>query len=1097
VANANNDGYQAPSGRVVRGGRFTQQTTTQPFAGVVAITGLAPTRVVAAQGGSVVAPGVGAIALTGQFPNTRPVEADVTTIVIEGSGTQHITFGHAFKAGDVPGGSVGVLTTTSDVIVSNQQCTVLATYSDGSVKHCVFSAQLTGGTTYKVRSGGVVAGTNKTVADLLAAVGGDIASVALSGGVTGTATLRDLLESATNRAAGGLKTVEQGPQMLGVVVSRDFSTHVRVTFHCRWYGSTLLWCDFILENGYGNVASQGDKAYTAVCTLNGSTVLNTGSITHYNHTMWHRAGWSSGGTLYAKHNTAYLRDSVKAVPYYDPAVAPTGTFLDTLPTTLPAPMQRVASYPRGDGLGSTWTQPWNETPGDSIEATGYQEAIGILPRWDALVVASSNDKRAYDSMLAMHDACMCAPVGYMSSADGEHMRVSDFPNAAISSQTGFASGAFTSSNPVGPNRTGWIASHPPSVGFLPYLLTGRYAYLRAMAAWASEHAIWGSTSRNTDFNGMSIRGFPQIQQRGWGWTYRMTAQAAWALPDGHASKAYFANMVNGNFALDTTDYVSPGTQATNRGGGTIGFIFQYDWENGFGDYSGFMHAFLCQAVSYVALDLGFTAGLDFAKFTGKFIAGLFGNTGEFPFEFGARYSFKGGASAGQYYSTWAAFKGNTSNLPAAAVTLDSGTTQMASQAQAVGVNSTGALNESVSDQGSAIYYWANFLPAVSYLERLGIHGGWACYYKARLAVVTQRDPTTFAKVPQFGVARRPTELPAWVSALPLKQWYRIPNTQLSSVSPAESTYSFSPVGKVNAWTGFVLKTLGSDYIAPAQGGHNDYSGNEVNGLILNTTTPAWRTVVAITPKAQQTDNVARYADGRPSSRHGYYNQTFIDGLNSVLLHGCAYPFTVNNAVGFDAVDRLNMATATWSQVASPAAGIGFPKAVAKSWSTDLVYYLTTYYVSGGSALRVYRPAPNTTSTINASAFASADSRFGAMDPKRGVMLVGPGISTSADKWHSYNISTGAQTDRSATISQSGASAGLVYDPDGDRYLYFNGGDIISIDPVTFAKTNLSMTGTAPGITSTGVYGKFQYVPELKGVVTVDSLTNNVAFARIN
>src|SRR5574341_949296 len=639
--------------------------------------------------------------------------SDVTTVSIEGVGTQLVTFGHVF-----------------------------ATWGDGSVKHAVITASVTGGTAYRVRSDTPAGGASLTVSGLLAAVAGNIATVTLTGGVTGTASLRNLLESATNRAPGGLQTIEQGPNMLGVVVAQDFSTHVRITFHLRWYGGTTLWCDFIAENGYGNVNSQSDKSYTAVCDLNGSTVLNTGAITHWNHAMWHRAGWSSGGTLYVKHNVAYLRDTVKAVPYYDPSVSPSSTFLNTLPSTLPAPMAKTAF----------WAIP------DDIESPGYSDHIGIMARWDALYVKAGGDSRAFNAMLTAHDSCGVYPSSYISSSDGEHMRVSDYTTTSITNGTGFGTGYATTANLNGPLRTGWMASHSPSVGFLPYLLTGRYAYLRAMTAWASEHAMWGSTGRNTTYSGMTVRGFPQVQQRGWGWTYRTVAQCAWLLPSAHSSKAYFNNTVLRNFELDHADYVNPGAQASARGGGVIGFLYQYDWEQvgGSGNYSGFMHAFLCQAVSYCVLDLGFSTGLDFAEFTGKFIAGLMGAGGHFPFEWAPQYSWQAGATHEAWYSTWAGFRGNASNLNAAAQSLDASTSAMASNVDLNDVNHTGLRNELTGDMGSNQYYYANYLAAVSYLERLGVDGGWACWYRTTLC---GRKPD-FSQIPQFGIWKREMPLPA-------------------------------------------------------------------------------------------------------------------------------------------------------------------------------------------------------------------------------------------------------------------------------------------------------------------------------------------------
>lgn len=995
-----------------------------------------------------------------------PAGADITTISFEGTGTQYVTFGHVFAQGEVPSGTAGVITNNANAPVSSQQCNVMATWPDGSARHAVITAQVAGGSSYKVRSGSPASGSNRTVSDLLAAIAGNIATVTLTGAITGTAVLRDLLESATNRAAGGLQTLQSGPAMLSVAVAQNFSTHVRVTFHVRWYGGSLIWVDFIFENGYGNVALQADKSYTASLNLNGTAVYS-GAVTHYNHAMWHKAAWSSGGTLYTKHNVAHLRDSVKAVPYYDPTVAPSGTFLNTLPSTLPAPMAKT----------SFWAIP------PDIEEPGYGDHIGIMPRWDALYVKSDGDSRAFNAMLTGHDSCMVYPMGFMSSADGEHMRVSDFTTASFSLGSGFGSGYATTSNPNGAFRTGWAASHSPSAGFLPYLLTGNYVYLREMTAWASEHAIWGSTSRNTTYLGMTVRGFPQVQQRGWGWTYRTVAQCAWALPNAHASKLYFNNTVLRNFELDTTDYVSPGTQASNRGGGVLGFLYQYDWEGGGGNYSGFMHAFLCQAVSYCVLDLGFSTGLSFAQYTGKFIAGLMGNTGEFPFEFAAKYSWLAGPASNQWYATWATFKANVSNLRSAAQSLDSGTTAIATQAAIDGPNHTSLRNEIVGDMGSATYYFANYQAAISYLERLEIPGGWACWYRTQLS---GRKPD-YSQIPQFGIDKRPLPMPTWVTALPLNQWYQIPGTALSSVAPSPvPAGNTGPQSKVVAWGGMAVRTLYSE-IKMNGGGHFDYAGNELNTVRLRTETPGW--VQSIASSSVTAQDVSRYADGRPTSRHQYYNQQFIDGLDWHLMHGAT--FCWGNGASFDTADAYNNVTGAWLNRGNSVDSSGV-KAIAKNWANEYIYFMSMF---SSSALLRYRPYDGNQTTVATSSDYGDSERACAIDPKRGRMLITQGVDNQG--WHWRSIDNGARTNVSpAGVNQ--ASAALEYDPDGDRYLFYSSGqNIQAINPTTFAVTTITMSGGTPAAAQNGVYNKFRYVPELKGVALVNSYTGNVYFARLN
>jgi hypothetical protein len=191
----------------------------------------------------------------GSGMNNSPTgpSVDVGTIsAVEGSGTQTVTFARVFAAGAVPAGSTITVTDTSNTPLTTHT-QIKATHADGSARHAVMTAQLTAGTTYKLRTATPPGGTNLTVAGLLAAISGDIARMDFTAGVTGSAVLRDLLTSSTNRAQPGLVLFDQTPGMLGVVVSQNVTQHLRATFYLRWYGGSLMRLQPLLELGYGNL----------------------------------------------------------------------------------------------------------------------------------------------------------------------------------------------------------------------------------------------------------------------------------------------------------------------------------------------------------------------------------------------------------------------------------------------------------------------------------------------------------------------------------------------------------------------------------------------------------------------------------------------------------------------------------------------------------------------------------------------------------------------------------------------------------------------------------------------------------------------------
>jgi hypothetical protein len=797
------------------------------------------------------------------------VSQDVTTVDTVGSGSEFVSFAQPFAPHDVPAGSFPIITTTSNVPVAGATAIILSTHPDGSVRHALFAAQLAGNTTYKIRTG-TQSGTNKTVADLLAAIPGDIARINASSGISSFATLRDLLTSATNRAAGGLE-VRATPQFLEIVVAQNLSTHVRATFHVRWFGGTILFVDRIFENGYGNVAGQGDATYATDLLINGVTDFSSSATAHYNHAMWARSGWSSGGTLYVRHNYFYLINRARIFFNFDASNAPSSAFLNTLPQTPPPICSR----------GSFWLIP------DDMNDTGYSDMIGPQTRADAICAISGGDKRAFMAMRNFHDCLAGFGVGYMSSTDGEHMRVSDYPNSDINNHAGFGTGAFTTSNPLGFVRTSSTVSHAPSPAFIAYMLTGDYRYLREMTAYASAAALWatgaafGVPNNNRVKNGMTVRLCYSGEIRGIAWFYRNIGETAFALPDDHPSKAYFVNTLLAQFDHDIATYVT----ATPLSG--IGaFQETYDWfDPSTGVYAPWEHAMAPAVMAHVCLDLGFSYGLSFAQWTGKFIAGLFNATREHPFEFAAGYVRKIGPSPGQFYSTWSQFTANTFNVPTVAQTLESGSQAMAnfifSNAASIpqALNYAGARYEIIGDQKGQTYYFANMIPGVAALRELGVQGGERCWELARLS----GNWPDFSQIPQWGILPREPDLPSWRAA-PGKivaistnhitdvgvdpETTNPPNTNYPGSSPWHGSLGIT--GIHNAWCGAAYARVGKYGMQVHWGGgHLGYYGNEPHGFNLDTL--KWeRLLDPFWPPVSVDQVEGELAPGQPCSNHSQY-----------------------------------------------------------------------------------------------------------------------------------------------------------------------------------------------------------------------------------
>jgi hypothetical protein len=96
-------------------------------------------------------------------------------------------------------------------------------------------------------------------------------------------------------------------------------------------------------------------------------------------------------------------------------------------------------------------------------------------------------------------------------------------------------------------------AHQPSIGYVPYLVTGDYYYLEELQFEASYDELWGNPGyRNA---GKGILRHTQGQVRGQAWALRTIAQAAFASPKGSPMKAYFTQMMRNNIDNYTKYYM--------------------------------------------------------------------------------------------------------------------------------------------------------------------------------------------------------------------------------------------------------------------------------------------------------------------------------------------------------------------------------------------------------------------------------------------------------------------------------------------------------------------------------------------------------------
>lgn len=335
-------------------------------------------------------------------------------------------------------------------------------------------------------------------------------------------------------------------------------------------------------------------------------------------------------------------------------------------------------------------------------------------------------------------------------------------------------------------------------------------------------------------------------------------------------------------------------------------------------------------------------------------------------------------------------------------------------------------------------------------------------------------------------------LPAWLSGAAVLEWVEIANSDMA----AAQTGFTSPGGLPNqvvAYSGGAVQESGS-VLWVAGGGHADYAGNEPYSIRLSDSAPTWTR--RRDPTATVANDVEYYADGRPSARHSYYQCQFINRRGKFFWFGGGSVWGSGNS-GSIAVDSFDPNTNDWDSSGTypdMPSGPGSACGVSKDASENV--YIHNY---NSGDLYKWTEATNTWSTLSNIDVANSAQSHCVDTSRNRIFRTAKGAISAA----TIALDTGVKTDRTL----SGANAAdidngmLVYDPNNDCFWFWrwNSTNLYRIHPTTFAVTIESVTGTVPNNTfGNGLhefYGRFNYCPELKGLVFVKDANANVFFIR--
>jgi len=307
-------------------------------------------------------------------------------------------------------------------------------------------------------------------------------------------------------------------------------------------------------------------------------------------------------------------------------------------------------------------------------------------------------------------------------------------------------------------------------------------------------------------------------------------------------------------------------------------------------------------------------------------------------------------------------------------------------------------------------------------------------------------------------------------------------TKPSWASP--STFAWSDAGnqsKLNAlgaqvdggslaFTGAVRR--GARLDIPNKGGHGDSNNNSYVSIDTRADVPVWQ---ALLPTSTVFANdTPYYPDGRPAARHLSWDGVYLSAINEIMLLG-GWGSWPNASASWNNLDIYNPVTNTWAAEGAVSSIAGLhANGASNSVCTDRIGNAYVWNIGTGGKLRkidrltkavtvLYGdgPSPVVLPTYDIPMF---------YDPPRNRLVLINGASS-----YYFSLTTNTLTAFSTTATKT---ASAFYCDDIDAYMYkaFGSSQIKSIDPTTFAVTDLTVTGTPPteGVAGFYTYGRFDY-----------------------
>ena len=701
------------------------------------------------------------------------------------------------------------------------------------------------------------------------------------------------------------------------------------------------------------------------------------------------------------------------------------------------------------------------------------------------------------------------------------------------------------------NDEGWATSrdHLPDVAYIPFLISGEYYYLESLQLQAAFIVAWKQGCAQESYNRQADEGFLHDSQlRGDAWSFRTLAYAAFASPDGTPEKAYFEDKLLNNIAewegaLDIPlnlpakrkEWEFGHTQRRDpRGISPLGswgdrgseFVQAPIKRTAKGAASPWEENFLMNALG-IARQFGYptTALLQFGT---RRLVNQALNPATFP-ELIEAYRYPTINSAGQWVSTWQEYNSYFDYVLVRGqwkspenVDHSYGFIAMAALSHLVTFSADGYSGrtawEYLKSHKPGREHFATDSPKWALLpwesasknsSSPSTSGG-----RARdLIEAVEKKPIEIHPVSASlvstassrGYSASVDAAPATTAKIPnTPGWYQIPNTKLGEVCPPNSPqYPFASncTNVIAAWSGGIADQ-GRNRLIVWGGGHNDYYGNELYTLDLNSLSMTrLNDPSPLYPGPPPLPCNTTLPDGKPNARHTYGGLSYIAHADRMYEFGGIVACT--NGGGSDDTWTLNLGTLQWTRM-DPHKGAQ-PRTISGVVMSDydpntkLVFLdnlrdFYSYNFDKNSYSRLQFDARDV--SYHMSAVIDQRERLfvmfgGEFDGNGGVKVIniGPHSNYEAQDWNARV--------KGCHALRNSAYPGLAYDPVQKLIVGWAGGGTVHLfNPETKSCTSLTYPNGPGEQQKNGTHGRFRYFANLDVFALVNDVGEDAYILRL-